>query len=133
MIIYVLSKGPLVSNQKLYQQIVNEDKGGPQHIINTPRNQNQIKKFKKEIDCLFRISHDAFFNTYQLCFQLQFKDRKGESQHFLKCFQIYPNVCIYLIPHPLLENLEMLLKVPVILHYDTIFNMGDFYLSTLVR
>ena len=26
----------------------------------------------------------------------------------------------------------MLLKVPVTLHYDTVFNMGDFYLSTLV-
>ena len=36
---------------------------------------------------------------------------------------------------PSMENLEMLLKVssnPVILHYDTMFNMGDFYLSTLV-
>lgn len=39
------------------------------------------------------------------------------------------------MPQPLLENLEMLLKVsttPITLHYDTVFNMGDFYLSTLV-
>jgi len=131
----VLNKGPMVSTQNIYQQIVNEDEGGPQHVIRTPRNQNQIKNFKKEVDRQFRISHDAFFNTYQLCFQLQFKDRKGESQDFLKHFQIYPTVCIHLIPCPLLENLEVLLKVsssPVVLHYDTVFNMGDFYLSTLV-
>ena len=40
-----------------------------------------------------------------------------------------------MIPQPLLESLEMLLKVspdPVTLHYDTVFNVGDFYLSTLV-
>ena len=40
-----------------------------------------------------------------------------------------------MIPQPLLENLEVLLKVssdPVTLHYDTVFNIGDFYLSTLV-
>ena len=40
-----------------------------------------------------------------------------------------------MIPQPLLENLEMLLKIssnPVTLHYDTAFNVGDFYLSTLV-
>ena len=125
----------MVSTQNIYQQIVNEDEGGPWHVINTPRNQNQIKNFKKEVDRQFRISHDAFFNTYQLCYQLQFKDRKGESKDFLRHFQIYPTVCIHLIPHPLLENLEVLLKVsshPVILHYDTVFNMGDFYLSTLV-
>ena len=49
--------------------------------------------------------------------------------------QVYPTVCVYMIPQPLLENLEMLLKVfsnPVTLHYDTVFNVGDFYLSTLV-
>ena len=40
-----------------------------------------------------------------------------------------------MIQQPLLDNLEMLLKVsssPVTLHYDTVFNVGDFYLSTLV-
>ena len=104
-IIQVLNKGPTVSTQKIYQQIVNEDEGGPQHVIKTPRNQNQVKNFKKGVDRQFRISHDAFFNTYQLCFQQQFKDRKGESQDFLNHFQIYPTVCIHLLPHPLLENL----------------------------
>ena len=69
----------MVSTQNICQQIVNEDKGRLWHIINTPRNQNQIKK---EVDRQFRISHDAFSNTCQLCFQLQFKDRKGESQDF---------------------------------------------------
>ena len=131
----MLSKGPMMSAQKVYRQIVNEDDGGPRHVINTPRDQNQVKNFQKENNRQFRMSHDAIYNTYQLCFQLQFKDRRGEPQNFLRHFQIFPTIVIHLMPQPLLENLEMLLKVnttPVTLHYDTVFNMGDFYLSTLV-
>ena len=75
------------------------------------------------------------FNAYQLCFQLQFNDRRGVPQDFIRLLQVFPTVIGHLNPQPLLESLETLLKVftgPVILHYDTVFNMGDFYLSTLV-
>ena len=133
--IQVLNKGPLMSAQKVYQQIVNEDTGGPQHVIQTPRDKNQVKNFQKEESRRLRISHDAIYSTYQLCFQLQFSNRKGESIDFLQHFQVHPTICVQMIPQPLLENLEVLLKVssdPVTLHYDTVFNMGDFYLSTLV-
>lgn len=131
----VISKDPLMSNQKVYRQLVNESDGGPRHIICTPRDPNQVKNFRKECNRQIRISHDAMFNTYQLCFQLQFNDRRGVPQDFIRQLQVYPTVIGHLIPHPLLESLETLLKVstePVILHYDTVFNMGDFYLSTLV-
>jgi len=79
----VLSKGPMISTQKVYQQIVNEDDGGPQHVINTPRNQDQVKNFQKEENQQFRISRDVIYNTYQLCFQLQLKDHKGQPQDFI--------------------------------------------------
>ena len=71
---------------KVYQQIVNEDDSGPRHVINTPRNKDQVRTFQKEENRQFRISHDALYNTYQLCFQLQFKDRKGQPQDFLRHF-----------------------------------------------
>ena len=112
-----------------------QDTGGPQHVIQTPRDKNQVKNFQKEESRRLRISHDAIYSTYQLCFQLQFSNRKGESIDFLQHFQVHPTICVQMIPQPLLENLEVLLKVssdPVTLHYDTVFNMGDFYLSTLV-
>ena len=38
------------------------------------------------------------------------------------------------MPSPLLDSLSFLLNVsssPVVLHYDTVFNIGDYYLSTL--
>jgi len=124
-----------MSNQRVYQQLVNESDGGPRHIICTPRDRNQVKNFRKEINRQIRISHDAMFNTYQLCFQLQFNDCKGVPHDFICQLQVHPTVIGHLIAQPLLESLKTLLKVstePVILHYDTVFNMGDFYLSTLV-
>jgi len=63
------------------------------------------------------------------------KGLQRTTSGFYLYLQIFPTVVIPLIPQPLLENLDMLLRVsstPVTLHYDTIFNMGDFYLSTLV-
>ena len=60
----------MMSAQKVYRQIINEDDGGPRHVIN---NHNQVKNFQKENNRQFRISHDALYNAYQLCFQLQFK------------------------------------------------------------
>ena len=97
--------------------------------ICTPRDPSQVKNFRKELNRQIRISHDAMFNTYQLCFQLQFNDRRGVPQDFTRQFQVFPTVIVHLIPQPLLESLETLLKVsigPVILHYDTVFNMGGF-------
>ena len=78
-----------MSAQKVYWQIVNEDDGGPRQVINTPRDQNQVKNFQKENNRQFRMSHDAIYNTYQLFFQLKFKDRRGEPQNFLRHFQIF--------------------------------------------
>jgi len=124
-----------MSAQKVYKEIVNEDNGGPHHCIQTPRDRNQVKNFQKEESRQFRLSHDAVYNTYQLCHQLQFKNRKGEPIDFLQHLQVYPTICVHIIPQPLLETLETLLKVssnPITLHYDTVFNVGDFYLSTLV-
>ena len=126
-----------MSNQKVYQQLVNESDGGPRHIVCTPRDPSQVKNFRKELNRQIRISHDAMFNTYQLCFQLQFNDRRGVPQDFTRQFQVFPTVIVR-TSNPSttsIESLETLLKVsigPVILHYDTVFNMGDFYLSTLV-
>ena len=53
-----------MSAQKVYQQIVNEDNGGPRHVIQTPRDRNQVKNFQKEESRSFRISHDAVYNSH---------------------------------------------------------------------
>ena len=71
-----------------------------------------------------------------MSFQLKFADRKGASKDFVTHITIHPRVIVHLLLQPLLDSLDHLLKVnsdsePTVLHYDTVFNIGDFYLSTL--
>ena len=61
--------------------------------------------------------------------------KKGEPVNFVQYFSVHPTILLHLIAQPLADILDVLLRSsskPVILHYDTVFNMGDFYLSTLV-
>ena len=122
-------------HRTVYQELVNESSGGPRHAVLTPRDQNQVRNFRKEVDRHTRLSHDAMFNTYHLCHQLKFNNRKGEPLDFIRKFSVHPNVIVQMIGQPIIEELETALKLstePVTLHYDTVFNMGDFYLSTLI-
>ena len=94
----------------------------------------KVKNFKAQINREFRISHDALYNVYQLCFQLKFNNRKGQEKDFITQLSLHPRILLHLMANPLLSALEQLLKLctePVILHYDTLFNVGDYYLSTL--
>ena len=119
----------------VYQELVNEGCGGPQHVVYTPRDQTQVRNFRKEVNRQNRLSHDAIFNTYHLCYQLKMKNRKGDPQDFISHLSIYPNIIVRMSAQPLIESLESLMRLSsssVTLHYDTVFNMGDFYLSTLL-
>lgn len=69
-----------------------------------------------------------------MCFQLKFKGRKGGDENFITLLSIHPRILLHLFATPLLHSLDMLLKVstaPPTLHYDTLFNVGDYYLSML--
>jgi len=75
------------------------------------------------------------FNTYLLAHQLKFYDQKGEPFDFIRKIYIHPNVIVQMIGQPLIDELETTLKLstePVMFHYGTVFNTGDFYLSTLI-
>ena len=94
----------------------------------------QVKNAKDETNREFRISHDALFNIFQLCYQLKTPSRKGDLKDFISLMTLHPRIIIHLTPWAVLESLEQLLKIstyPVALHYDTVFNIGDYYLSIL--
>jgi len=63
-------------------------------------------------------------------------NRKGKPKDFIRHITIHPNIIMHLLTQPLIESLEVLLRMPlphsVMLHYDTVFNIGDFYLYTLL-
>ena len=80
----------------VYQELVNESHGGPQHAVLTPRDQIQVRNFRRETDRKSRLSHDVMFNTYHLCHQLKIKNRKGDPQDFISHFPVYPNVIVHM-------------------------------------
>ena len=86
-------------HRTVYQELVNESSGGPRHAVLTPRDQNQVRNFRKEVDRHTRLSHDAMFNTYHLCHQLKFNNRKGEPLDFIRKFSVHPNVIVQMIMH----------------------------------
>ena len=100
-----------------------------------PRNTDQVRNFRKEVARNVRLTHDAIYNTYQLCYQLMMNNRKGDPIDFIRHFSIHPTVIVRMIPQSLIEALDVIIRIssqPLTLHYDTVFNMGDFYLSTLL-
>ena len=93
-----------------------------------------MQNTRDEINKEFRISHDALFNLYELCFQLRLTDQKGDPKDFITHITLHPRIVVHLMSSPLLDSLKLIVNVssdPVLLHYDTVFNMGDYYMSTL--
>jgi len=85
----------------VYQELVNESYGGPQHVVYSPRDQTQVRNFQKGVDRQNHLSHDAIFNMYHLCYQLKMKNRKGDPQDFISHLSIYPNVIVHMNAQPL--------------------------------
>lgn len=93
-----------------------------------------MKNIRDEINRDYRISHDELYNIYHLCFQLKFCGRLDRQVDFVSRFTLHPRILVHLMAYPLISSMNQLLKVanePVSLHCDTLFNMGDYYLSTL--
>ena len=100
-----------------------------------PRNTDQVRNFRKEVARNVRVTHNAIYNTYQLCYRLMMNNRKEDPVDFICHFSIHPTVIAQMIPQSLIEALDVTIRIssqPITLHYDTVFNMGDFYLSTLL-
>jgi len=44
----ILEKDSLKPHRTVYQELVNESNGGPHHVIFTPRDQDQVRNFRKK-------------------------------------------------------------------------------------
>ena len=80
------------------------------------------------------MSHDSLYNEFELSFQLSFSDHKGNTQPFITHITIQQRLIVHLFPQPLIDSLQLLLNVqstPTLLHYDTVFNVGEYYVSTI--
>jgi hypothetical protein len=74
-----------------------------------------------------RISHDQLYNVIQLGYHLQ---------DFLKELTIFPDLCCIVAVDDILNDFNKALIVksdePLLVSYDTTFDLGDFFVSVLV-
>lgn len=95
--------------------------------VSNPRNINQVRMQQKQVRTRRQISQDQIYNSLQLAYHLE---------GFVQKISIFPDLVIVLGLQDLLQELNKVLLVksdePVVISYDTTFNLGDFYLSIVV-
>ena len=97
-----------------------------QGILN-PRNSEQVRNIVKSEKRKFKVSHDEMFSTVQVAHQL--------NDYVHEC-NYYPDLKIVAGSKEILDELNDLLTLesdePVVLSYDTTFNIGNYFVSPLV-
>ena len=89
-----------------------------------PRDTTQIKNIQARNRQKFRLTHDALYNLHELTYDLG---------NFVSKIITYPNLIIVCGLKGLIQELDRLILLapdnPILLSYDTTFQLGDFYLS----
>ena len=114
---------------EVYQNLVTKDIPGIQQGIRNPRNHKQVYNAKERVDRNTRLSRDDVSNLVEQCMHV-------EEGNYTKSFIVYPDVVCVFIYDKLADELNTILRLkthpPVSLFYDTTFNVGDYYVSTLL-
>lgn len=112
---------------KVYFDMVTGKSSGPYQGVTNARNLNQVKMAAKHMKAKRRILHDQLYNSLQLAYQID---------GFVHGITVFPDLAIVFGSTEIIQEVNKLLKVksdePVLLSYDTTFELGDFYLSILV-
>ena len=94
--------------------------------VKQPRNEKQVKNARSQVLQNQRLSHDSLYNMHELALYLP---------NFFHLIQTYPDLVYVCGQTELLDELDKTLMVPSLspqlMSYDTTFQLGDFYLSTL--
>ena len=99
----------------------------PTHLsVMQPRNKKQVKNVRSKMLKRHRLSHDALYNLHELA---------TDMPDFVHVIRTHPDLVCICAHKALLEELDRVLLVesssPQLLSYDTTFQLGDFYISTL--
>ena len=91
-----------------------------------PRNKKQVKNVRHKMLERQRLSHDSLYNLHELA---------TDMPDFVHAIRTHPDLVCVCAHTALLEELDRVLLVdspsPQLLSYDTTFQLGDFYISTL--
>ena len=112
----------------VYKKSINETglTAQQQGVLNA-KNKKQLENLRYKQNCRKKLTHDSAYNTLQLAYNLD---------NFVVEFALYPELRLVLASKQLADELNRLLSVkgsdPVLLSYDTTFDLGDFYVSPLI-
>ena len=94
--------------------------------VKQPRNTKQAKNIRSKLLEKHRLSHDALYNLHELA---------SDVPDFVWSIRTHPDLVCVCGNKALLEELDRVLLIespsPQLLSYDTTFQLGDFYVSTL--
>lgn len=97
------------------------------HLVDAPRDIEQVSNIKKNQRRSDRFCHDAFYNIIDL---------KAEVKEFITYYRLFPNVVVFGCNDALLTKLRAILgrkDLPnQMLTVDTTFKLGDFYCTVLI-
>ena len=116
------------SSGKVYSENVNKNSinAAYQGILNA-RDKRQVKNLANIERKKYRVSHDIIYGSLQIAYHVN---------DFIKLMNIYPDLSIIFGNKDILEELNRVLAIksdePVVMSYDTTFNVGDFFVSVLV-
>lgn len=89
-----------------------------------PRNVKQIQNAQAQKRQKSRLSHDALYNLHEIAYDLN---------GFVHKIETYPNLTVICGLKHLTDQLNNLIQlksdIPILLSYDTTFQLGDFYIS----
>lgn len=95
-----------------------------QEPVMAPRNYKQCANTIAMERQRFMLSSDDIFGLYLL---------HEEVPNFIQNMQLIPNFAVVLMTENMTELFTTISNLPeLVLHYDTTFNIGDFYLSILI-
>ena len=92
-----------------------------------PRNSRQITNLQYKERQKYRMSHDALYNVHELAYDLN---------GFVKIIKTYPDLVVVCGLDAVAREMNNVLQIksirPQLLSYDTTFQLGDFYVSTVL-
>lgn len=125
----VLQRDPMKTYKHMLSQY--SFQGSNKHMsVNRPRNLKQVQNFSYQEKKKQRICNDEIFSLLELAVHLE---------DYIKKITIFPDLLVSFAHPEILRRARKLIwisnqdvSLPQLLSYDTTFNVGDFYLSTIV-
>ena len=110
----------------VYRNLVADIPPSTHIAVLQPKDTRQVKNIKSQLQKTFKLTHDSLYNLHEIA---------ADIPDFVHVIITHPDLICVCGSKELLQEFDRVLllqsPVPQLLSYDTTFQLGDFYLSTL--